>query len=174
MSAPHRSSAETAVLGCAIPLHGMKFTLTYDGDLPGSGNNPKPRDKWHIRRQLHPQLAELWQTNSVLKRLAQTAWVPKGGYMQFEQHHSAPVKPASPREGDWNLCEPIEVGRHKFIPLVRESMALICGLDVLFLRKEEPGALIKQGGDIDNRIKTLFDGLKVPSQDDMRFCGEEA
>ena len=36
------------------------------------------------------------------------------------------------------------------------------------MRKEEPGSLILQGGDLDNRIKTLFDGLKVPSEDDMK------
>ena len=53
------------------------------------------------------------------------------------------------------------------MPLVRESLALACALDILFLRKEEPGKLILQGGDIDNRIKTLFDALRMPSTDDF-------
>jgi hypothetical protein len=30
------------------------------------------------------------------------------------------------------------------------------------LRPEPPGALITQGGDIDNRLKTLFDALRMP------------
>jgi hypothetical protein len=32
----------------------------------------------------------------------------------------------------------------------------------LFLRRENPGELITKGGDIDNRLKTLFDALRVP------------
>jgi hypothetical protein len=30
------------------------------------------------------------------------------------------------------------------------------------LRQEDPGALVLQGGDIDNRVKTLFDALRNP------------
>ena len=43
----------------------------------------------------------------------------------------------------------------------RESYALHCGLDILFLRKEQPGRLY-QAGDIDGRIKTLLDALAMP------------
>jgi len=35
-------------------------------------------------------------------------------------------------------------------------------VDILFLRRDNPGGLIKTGGDIDNRIKVLFDGLRMP------------
>jgi hypothetical protein len=37
-----------------------------------------------------------------------------------------------------------------------------CALDILFLRRDEPGSLIKSGGDIDNRIKVLFDAMRIP------------
>ncbi len=37
-----------------------------------------------------------------------------------------------------------------------------CRLDILFLRRDAPGNLIKSGGDLDNRLKVLFDGLKMP------------
>jgi hypothetical protein len=46
--------------------------------------------------------------------------------------------------------------------LVRESYLLTCGLKILFLRKEAPGK-VYQGGDLDNRLKTLFDALAVPA-----------
>jgi hypothetical protein len=35
-------------------------------------------------------------------------------------------------------------------------------LQVVLLRPEPPGRLITQGGDIDNRVKTLFDSLTMP------------
>jgi hypothetical protein len=34
---------------------------------------------------------------------------------------------------------------------------------VLLLRPEAPGQLFTQSGDIDNRLKTLFDALKIPT-----------
>jgi hypothetical protein len=37
----------------------VRFTLIYDGPLPGSKRNP--RSQQAIREALHPQLAELWQ-----------------------------------------------------------------------------------------------------------------
>src|SRR6185436_12440974 len=46
---------------------------------------------------------------------------------------------------------------------------LACELKILFLRQEQPGSLIFQGGDLDNRIKTLFDALKVPKPEDMKI-----
>ena len=44
---------------------------------------------------------------------------------------------------------------------MRDSFALHCGLQILFLRKESPGK-VYQGGDIDGRIKTLLDALAMP------------
>ncbi len=53
-----------------------------------------------------------------------------------------------------------------FFPLVRERTALKCALKIAFLRTEEPGR-IYQGGDIDNRLKTLLDALSVPQHDEQ-------
>jgi hypothetical protein len=50
---------------------------------------------------------------------------------------------------------------YNFVPLVTERLLLLCRLDVLFLRPDPPGSLIKSG-DIDNRLKTLFDALRMP------------
>jgi hypothetical protein len=48
------------------------------------------------------------------------------------------------------------------VPLIREEHFHFCSLDVLFLRRDRPGNLVKSGGDLDNRIKVLFDALTVP------------
>ena len=39
---------------------------------------------------------------------------------------------------------------------------MIAELDVLLLSQEEPGKILTHGGDIDNRLKTLFDALPMP------------
>jgi hypothetical protein len=49
-----------------------------------------------------------------------------------------------------------------FVPLVTADMNAVAELSVTILRPEPPGGLITQGGDIDNRLKTLFDALTMP------------
>lgn len=46
--------------------------------------------------------------------------------------------------------------------LTTKKLFLVCQLDNLFLRREEAGQLVRHGGDIDNRLKVLFDSLRVP------------
>jgi len=42
---------------------------------------------------------------------------------------------------------------------------LACALEITFLRREKPGSIIQHGGDLDNRLKTLFDALRMPQSD---------
>jgi hypothetical protein len=56
-----------------------------------------------------------------------------------------------------------DVGGKKFRSLVHPRWTFRADLDITMLRPEEPGNLIV-GGDIDNRLKTLFDGLTRPHQ----------
>jgi hypothetical protein len=83
------------------------------------------------------------------------------------------------RDYEIDLCAPIREREKSYIPLVRKSLSLSCHLNILFLRKEDPGALVLQGGDIDNRIETLFDSLRkrepevatnYPQQYDPLYC----
>ena|SRR5438034_11108659 len=43
----------------------------------------------------------------------------------------------------------------------QKILGLNCSLKIMFLRQEDPGELVLQGGDLDGRIKTLFDALRV-------------
>ena len=145
----------------------MKFTLTYDGPLPSSGNKGKNDAKWTIRKTFAPQLKDLWVTNPALQQVMDNRHFPKSGGAQLIQvHHKYPgpvVRPPQepvPREF-LDLCEPIPKHSAWFLPLVRESFALHCGLKIQFLRQEPPGK-VYQGGDIDGRIKTLLDALTMP------------
>jgi hypothetical protein len=40
-------------------------------------------------------------------------------------------------------------------------------VNILFLRRDNPGGLIRTGGEIDNRIKVLFDALRIIENKDQ-------
>jgi hypothetical protein len=159
-----RFHAAEAVAGISL----LKFTLTYDGKLPSNGS---PKKKWEIRSAIHPQLVELWQIDKTLLPARRRRYIPKGsGFFVFQGHHSEDnerVEGIKPPEGPYiDLCEPIKKGDYSFFPLIRNSFNLKCALKVQFLRKEPPGR-VYQGGDLDNRIKTLFDALQIPNIDQL-------
>ena len=150
----------------------MNFRLTYDGPLMATQRDPvsgqkdaRAPHKHDIRRKLHPQLKQLWATHKFLRE---------------QRLHPGPRKPdAESRsisdnsywgdEDDVVLAVPMvdviasryEMFGYKFVPLVREDLSLSCSIDLLFLRRDQPGAVITSG-DIDNRLKTLFDALRLP------------
>lgn len=156
-------------LSCPRPL--MRFRLVYKGPLSGTGNSSKKPDQVRdIRDKIHPQLEFLWGSHSALHRLRQTAVVSTGPGVDLALTDGPFAQPRdkikSPlREHEIDLSAPIrEVGK-TYVPLIRKSLSLNCHLNILFLRQEDPGSLVLQGGDIDNRIKTLFDALRKPEPD---------
>lgn len=56
----------------------------------------------------------------------------------------------------------VEKGALRFAPLVTQRLNLYAELSVRLFRQQPRGTLITGGGDIDNRLKTLLDGLRVP------------
>ncbi len=151
----------------------MKFTLTYDGELSSTGNGSKKRrQKWAIRKHMHPQLQELWKLHPALIFAADNPYYPRDAGAQLIQVHHMSRGPLITQAvpGGINemidMCEPISVGGRQFRPLVRNSYALNCGLKILFMRREARGR-VYQGGDLDNRIKTLLDALAVPVNADL-------
>ena len=160
----------------SCPRGVMRFHLVYSGPLSGSGNKPKPDEVARIRDAFHPQLKLLWETHTALKRLRQTAIVLNKPEDYFGSADDSPFKKDQdlgyyPGEHETDLCAAIIQRDKGFIPLVRNSLSLNCDLDILFLRQEDPGSLVLQGGDLDNRIKTLLDALRMPvdSDDGHRF-----
>jgi hypothetical protein len=53
-------------------------------------------------------------------------------------------------------------GTTVFYPIISGRIWTIAEIDILMLRPGNPGSIWEGGGDIDNRLKTLFDSLKVP------------
>jgi hypothetical protein len=139
----------------------MQFRLTYEGSLKASGNSTRRvADKHHIRRAFHQQLAQYWQTHAVLRH-KQTFTEPetdgiaqmRAGGSWLSDPDSTEVETLARR---FNRCG------YRFVPLVNSLYGLVCGLDILFLRREDAGKVVLKGGDIDNRIKTLLDACRIP------------
>jgi hypothetical protein len=129
----------------------MRLTLTYDGPLHSATNkDPRTAEKNLIRRKLHLQLLDVWLTHPAVD-----AWLAQwaGIYTEEERY----------TEHDNRALVGYRMGPYSFIPLITSRHYMICDLDVLFLRREPPGALV-HGGDIDNRLKVLLDALRMPSQ----------
>lgn len=116
----------------------MEFRLYYRGILKGI--NSDVQHKHDIRAILHPQLRMLWQQK------------PLTDYQNFLAEDYYPERPPFLRK----------VNGLRFVPLVNEHVNLVANLKVVLLRPEEPGRIITQSGDIDGRLKTLFDALRMP------------
>ena len=119
----------------------MEFHLYYRGRLKG---NAGIDDKQSIRRYFHRQLKELWTQK------------PLGDYQPWLIGMDEDVR------GPRFLRT---VGQFTFVPLVNERVDLIAELELTLLRPEAPGSIITQTGDIDNRLKTLFDALRMPKNE---------
>ncbi len=66
------------------------------------------------------------------------------------------------------IIVPFRRGPFTFFPLATKRWDLVCDLSILFLRAEAPGALFPNTrGDLDNRLKVLFDALTMPEHDNQ-------
>lgn len=137
----------------------MEFRLIYEGELRASGNNKTrpPKEKHVIRKQIHKQLAELWDIHPSLKEFK----IENNGTSASISTLEYDLAPLGKSYVD-TLANNNTKSGFRFVPLVHKKLDLICSLDILFLRREDPGELLKQGGDVDNRVKTLLDALQIP------------
>lgn len=132
----------------------MEFRLIYRGPLPSeSRSTSRPREKHEIRKQLHLQLKQYWTEHPHLKMLLNAGNV-----------FGAPF--GDPQNVVTKLSHRFSRGKHCFVPLVRRQEDTFCALNILFLRRDAPGKVVSGGGDLDNRLKTLFDALRVPNTPD--------
>jgi hypothetical protein len=128
----------------------MDFRLFYDGPLK---SNRGPLDKQILRREFHRQLKDLVDRRPMepFKRLVEA------------KHARATL---------------LELGGFTFVPVIAERLAHVANLSITLLTPEEPGRAVTQAGDLDNRVKTLLDALRVPKslnelpKDDRPHDGE--
>lgn len=129
----------------------MEFRLTWAGNLIAHPSDrrklPERSLKVHgIRKAFHPQLAKLRNTHPAMKK-------EHGNFFVVASEHGQEV---FDREG------------FQWLPIVTRANGLICKLEILLLRNANPGDVL---ADIDNRLKTIFDALRMPSGPDELGAG---
>ncbi len=149
----------------------MRFRLTYEGELrstqgePQNGQRaPLAAHKQSIRKVFHGQLKTLWQTSKFLRDYkvvpSRNLHIPPGEILQsagiFDIGQVGTVPLAE------NIATNFHCNGYRFVPLVCEQFSLLCSLNVLFLRRDFPLGIVVNHGDLDNRVKTLIDGLRMP------------
>jgi hypothetical protein len=124
----------------------VKFHLTYQGEL--KHNSAAGADHvQEIRKQFHPQLCKLWNSHPLLLQ-----WP----HPQLNsQHHPQRMR-------DFLAHEFERLGYH-FVPLAMTRYNALVSLEILFLRAGVPGTILRSA-DLDGRLKTLLDGLRMPTQ----------
>lgn len=136
----------------------LEFRLLYQGLLLGASRNDTRVDMKHrMRLQFHKQLMRLWDTKFPLKARKERQFIRQP--INLTSH-------ANPEDAfvsyHKTLADKFSYHGYSFIPIVTDDLFLTCSLEILFLRPEEHSLLV-EGGDIDNRIKTVFDALRMPT-----------
>ena len=164
----------------------MEFRLIYKGRLPAEKwsfyeEYARAEDKQRLRKHFHLQLRELWKQHPDLRRQAERLYIRQedrvpdrtqivaGGTEIGSNNSTLPPTYSGLIKGERKTwlqhiaSDYARLGTH-FVPLISEAGGFTCSLDILFLRRDNPGNLIHHGGDIDSRVKVLFDGLRMPKR----------
>ena len=114
----------------------MEFTLTYRGSLHPKGSKAANKEHVHsIRSHFHHQIKNLWEQEPLID------------YQELLKKDDG-----------------IRIKRYgiDYVPLVCKKLSFVCHLDITLLRPQVSGEIVHHSGDIDNRLKTLFDSLSMP------------
>jgi hypothetical protein len=115
--------------------------LFYRGGLAANG---RPPQKWDLRAAFHKQLEAIWQQEPLVG---------------IQKYRNPEYRPDDCYLGE-DRCGLV------YYPIVSEKIYTVAELDILMLRPGNPGSISVGGGDIDNRLKTLFDSLQPPNKTD--------
>jgi len=118
----------------------LKFTLYYRGPI---GSN-KIAHKHAIRRQFHEQMKELWEQHKGLASLSDLN--------RKTRHKKVPQISSNNRNGD----------SYNWLYLIGPAHGISCSLEITLLKRGAYGKILRHGGDLDNKLKTLIDALKAP------------
>jgi hypothetical protein len=117
----------------------VNFRLTYSGPLKSASQSSTRRiEKNAMRLVFDKQLQQMFTEDELLNQPFESR------DPEFQKHRRGVIS---------------------YWPIVRKSMHMVCDLDILFLRQGIPGRVISADGDLDNRVKVLFDALRIPTDE---------
>jgi hypothetical protein len=122
----------------------MKFRLRYEGLLlSATEKHSRNRNKNQIRWSLSPQLVTLF-TEGDFRRLPRREDV----------------------EGNFGKFPKVQFRGFRFMPVISSSVwTVVCGLSIQIESRDITDGILTPDGDLDNRIKTLLDALRVPGNE---------
>jgi hypothetical protein len=139
----------------------MEFRLTYEGPLlaeterDATVRRTRADHKHEIRKALHPQLRQWWQVSPYLQQQPPDPPIAGKGVV-----FAWPSFQHTQRR----IAERFERFGYNFVPLALKELDLHCSVEILLLREGMPGGVVTNTGDLDNRLKTLFDALSMPKE----------
>ena len=117
----------------------MKFSLVYRGGLKSNGGK---REKHNLRLHFHQQLKQYWQQYP----LKDYEWTWQRGHKHYRK----------------NLDITRTTSAIEFVPLINDKLYLTAALNIDLFMPDPPGSSRLHAGDIDNKLKTLLDALRIP------------
>ena len=111
----------------------MEFTLFYQGELKSKGSI---KHKHFIRREFHKQLVNIWE---------------EGRFKELKKYLI-----------ERDMLTNWKINKFNFLPMVNNLYGQVAELNIFILWPDAPGTIIINKGDIDNRLKTLLDALRMP------------
>ena len=138
------------IVGDAVEIH-----LNFRGAIPSGANRGGGRveAKDTMREAFSEQLSELAKHEPRLM-----SEVMASHDAVFRRQELVPAIPGSQPAGP---IPGVEFHGRLFSAIVSAERKLVCHLDITLLRRGAPGGIVHLG-DLDNRLKTIFDALRVP------------
>jgi len=138
------------------------FALKYDGKLPADRmDKARAPEKNRIRHWFHRQLTTYWSSQPTLRFWASLS-MPEGAVDERQRGMVlSSDNPLLEHQGFYKG----RLGRFAFLPLVTRRNGRECDVKVALLRPGRAHSLVTSG-DLDNRIKTLFDCLRMPLKEE--------
>jgi hypothetical protein len=147
----------------------MEFKLTYSGDMlrpQQVRGNARKQEKHALRLHFHEQLERIWRSDTRYSPISAEqlgdAVHAKGIWdVQRNAEKKIPYFKETPLRG---FLYQRRLAGYRFVPMITRVMEAYCHLRILLRRPIRPGTIVYSGGDLDGRLKTLFDALAMPPQ----------
>ena len=133
----------------------MKIDLEFKGGLPSGQGGNHSDTKQELRLAFSPQLRRKWRDS------------PQLSFWNHDDPTSFPLATKGPYHYELDQDNPspflrADVCGYYAIPLVSWHNRLACELAVTIVGDTRSAAEAIGAGDLDNRLKVLFDGLRIP------------